>query len=150
MDNIAITVSHSRYGCHTVAPEHLDAAISKYLPASAKELRNLVVERVTGSADGDSSYSDLTVSEALIILADFDRDESGGPADIVKVELDCACENPLEAVCTLVAYGCDVRVIKVTGPTGWPVVELRGTRRQVLRAMSAGGWDVQAHELVLA
>lgn len=56
---------HSAHGVYTATPAQLDDAIARHLPASANDLRALLVD-----ADPDIDWSDLTdVSALLIVLA---------------------------------------------------------------------------------
>lgn len=60
------------HGTYTTRPEALDIVMARYLPASVAELKVLITER-SDDQGGGIDYSDLTtVTECLMVLAEYD------------------------------------------------------------------------------
>jgi hypothetical protein len=66
-----------RFGYYVVTTAALDAAMSKYLPASPSDLRAIVADRVGVDV---SVYRDVVEAIAfLVMLADFDYNVDDSP-----------------------------------------------------------------------
>lgn len=79
MDKLSLRIDG--YGEVTVTTSALDAAMSRYLPASPSSLRTICEDR---SGLDDLSYI-KDVSSFLIMLADWDHNTDGSPLSVDAV-----------------------------------------------------------------